>query len=270
MRSFCFIFCVWALGHSIYGKTVLILAATGALGSEISYFLADKEYDLVIAARDKNKSDKLIHDLKSKFPHRTITFLKVDYSQSIAVDVSSLKGSHLDGVVLIPPRPTFTTNSGIPTKEEWDSVFSLNYSAPLEVLRRLECFMNIGGSVVIMCGLTSEQYMPAYQNSNVIRLAWIGALKNLMYQFAAKKIRVNAVSPAIILTEFNKEKIQKSAEGKGICFDKELEDSVANLPLKQYGEPLDVAKVVYFLLSDLSSHVNGVNLPVDGGESLSY
>ncbi|MCP5322959.1 MAG: SDR family oxidoreductase [Candidatus Paracaedibacteraceae bacterium] len=36
------------------------------------------------------------------------------------------------------------------------------------------------------------------------------------------------------------------------------------------GLPEDVAKVIYFLLSDVSSHINGVNLPVDGGETLAY
>jgi NAD(P)-dependent dehydrogenase (short-subunit alcohol dehydrogenase family) len=246
------------------------LAATGELGVAISHLLCEKDYDIVVAVRDKDKADKLIGNLKSRYPNKAISYMHMDYSKPAAIDLSALNGIALDGVVVIPPRPAFSTTVGIPTKEEWDAVFALTYSSPLEVVRRLEPYMNKEGSVVIMSGITSEQYIPTYQNSNVIRLAWTGAIKNLMHQFSHKSIRVNAISPGTILTEFNKSKIQKRAESKGICFEEELKRSIANVPLKQYGQPMDVAKVAYFLLSDLASHVNGVNLPIDGGESLSY
>lgn len=81
---------------------------------------------------------------------------------------------------------------------------------------------------------------------------------------------MNAVSPGVILTDLNKVKIQKRASDKGINFEEELKNATGAVPLRQYGLPIDVAKVVWFLLSDLSSHVNGVNLPIDGGESLAY
>ena len=255
---------------SVTTKTVLVLAATGELGSEISSFLCTKEYDLIIAARDAGKANQLIAQLKSKYPNRKFKFLLMDYTAPSEVNYDSLNGEKLDGIVVIPPRPFFYTTSGIPTQKEWNDVFSLTYSEPLEVLKRLEPFLNTNSSVVLISGITSEQYFPSYQNTNVVRLAWAGEIKNLMHQFSNKKIRVNAVSPGVILTEFNTAKINKRASDKGISFDEELKISTLNVPLKQYGQPLDVAKVVYFLLSDLSSHVNGVNLPIDGGESLAY
>ncbi len=251
-------------------KTILVFAGTGELGSAISTFLCEKDYDIIIGARNPDKAQQLITQLNSKYPSRKISYMRMDYTAPANADYESLTGKKLDGIVVIPPRPTFTTTGGIPTQEEWGSVFELTYSAPLEIVRRMEPYMNTGGSVVIVSGVTSVQYFPSYQNTNVIRLAWTGAIKNLMHQFSQKSIRVNAVSPGTILTEFNKTKIQKRAESKGICFEDELKHSSVNVPLKQYGQPVDVAKVTYFLLSDLASHINGVNLPIDGGESLSY
>jgi 3-oxoacyl-[acyl-carrier protein] reductase len=176
----------------------------------------------------------------------------------------------LDGIVLIPPRPSFVTTSGIPLESEWNQVFKLTYMGPLDVLKRMIPYVKVGGSVVLISGSSSLQYLPNYPNTNVVRLAWIGELKNLVYYLSPYKIRVNAISPAIILTPFNITKIQKRAAEKGKSFKDELEAVTSHTPLRRYGEPEDVAKVVYFLLSDLASHVNGVNLPVDGGESLTY
>jgi 3-oxoacyl-[acyl-carrier protein] reductase len=255
---------------SLSAKAVLILAATGELGSCISDFLCKQGYDLFLGVRDLEKGNKFLEELKGKYPARKMEVFQMNYLTPSSVQLETLKGVKLDGVVVIPPRPLFVTSAGIPTYEEWNSIWALTYSGPLEILKRIVPYINCNGSVVLICGITSEYYLSAYQNSNVIRLAWVGELKNLTRQFGAKKIRVNAVSPSLILTSFNKAKIQKRADSKGICFEEELKFGIANIPLEQYGQPQDVAKVVYFLLSDLASHVNGVNLPIDGGESLAY
>lgn len=256
--------------HTLSAKTVLVLAATGELGSSISDFLCEQGYDLFLGFRDVGKANKLLDDLKTKYPARKIHLIQINYLTPTTINWETLNGIKLEGVVIIPPRPLFLTTSDIPPQEEWNNIWALTYSGPLEVLRSIVPYVNNGGSIVLMSGVSSEQYLPSCPNANVIRLAWTGELKNLIHQLGPRKIRVNAVAPAVILTPFHKAKIQQRADSKGICFEEELKNGTSNIPLKQYGQPKDVAKVVYFLLSDLASHVNGVNLPIDGGESLAY
>ena len=67
-------------------------------------------------------------------------------------------------------------------------------------------------------------------------------------------IRVNAVAPGFIKTDMiagMPEKIIKMME--------------ANVPLKRWGKPEDVADLYCFLASDEASYISGVVLPVDGG-----
>lgn len=153
------------------------MAATGDLGKTISLFLYSKEYDLIIGARDTDKANQLIAQLKLKYPSRKFKFLSIDYAAPFAINYDSLNSEKLDGVVVIPPGPFFATTFGSLTQKEWNYAFSLTYSGSLEVLRRLEPYLNASSSIVLISGIAPEQYFPAYQNTNVVRLAWAGKLK---------------------------------------------------------------------------------------------
>lgn len=79
----------------------------------------------------------------------------------------------------------------------------------------------------------------------------------LAKELAARKIRVNAISPGMIETEMSE--VIRSLAGERI---KEL------IPLKRVGQPEEIARVVTFLASDEASYLTGQVIRVDGGLSL--
>jgi NAD(P)-dependent dehydrogenase (short-subunit alcohol dehydrogenase family) len=113
-----------------------------------------------------------------------------------------------------------------------------------------------GGAIVNISSIGSRLAVPdgsAYGTAKA-------ALNHLTQQLAtelAPAVRVNAVAPGPIPTDFNRESI----EGR--------EDKVVSaIPLKRLGEPADIGAAVAFLLSDDASWITGQILVVDGGRLL--
>lgn len=118
-----------------------------------------------------------------------------------------------------------------------------------------------------VAGMRGTPAMVAYASSKAAVLAMtICASKDL----APNKIRVNAVSPALIGPGMMWERQNKlHAESGSPYFDRDPEKVAQNkingVPLKRLGSAEEVVKVVAFLISDDSSYMTGTNMVVDGG-----
>mgnify|MGYP000048772654 CR=1 FL=1 len=252
-------------------NTIMVTAATGALGTAICEQLASEGYDLLIAGRNSEKIKTLKESLNLKYKEVQVQSIIIDFSDIKTIENASKKvlPNFLKGIVLVGPRPVLSKN-GIPDKNEWAKAFSETFIAPLEVIRLFELHLQNNGSLVIISGNSSKNYLPSYPNTNVIRLAWTGEVKNLIHFFGERKIRVNAISPGVILTDHHRERITKKAATNTITFEEQLVKDTASVPLKAYGKTEDVGNLVSFLLSTKSAHLNGTNIVLDGGESNTY
>ena len=186
-------------------QTILITASTGALGSSIAKTFAAKGYNLILAGRDEVKLAALKKSIGEKA--EIITFDYNNIAQMTLV-LDKLKDSSIDGIVLIAPRPYFKSKQ-VPDPQEWRRNFESSFIGPLEFIRLAENKIKSPAAIVIISGETSKTYLPAYPNTNVIRLMWSGEVKNLCHQYSDRAIRVNAISPGIILTEHNINKIKE-------------------------------------------------------------
>lgn len=251
--------------------TMLVTAATGQIGQSVCNSLAAEGYNLLIAGRNKHKLTHLRNNLQAKYPNITINTLIIDFSHIATIRNAANKINNIviNGIVLIGPRPSLNKNN-LPSAKEWGSVFFETFIAPLEVVRYFGAKLQNNGSIVVISGSSSKSYLPNYANNNIIRLAWVGEVKNLVHFFADRKIRVNAISPGVILTQHHQDRIKTKAIANNISYEEQLAQETSSIPLKSYGTREDVANLVIFLLSNKSNHLNGENILLDGGESSSY
>jgi len=80
-------------------------------------------------------------------------------------------------------------------------------------------------------------------------------------------VRVNAISPGGTLTGRVQEGLAVEAKMTGASAADLLARQQANVPLRRFGTPEEIASVVLFLASDAASYVTGAIIPMDGGSS---
>ena len=145
------------------------------------------------------------------------------------------------------------------TKEKFDTVFEINFFAPVELLRLLVKKKKLAkeASVVFVSSVGGNF---SFNVGNGVYGASKAALNSIMKfcakELAPKKIRVNSVNPGMVNT--------KLIQG-GTISEEQHQLDMEKYPLKRYGEPEEIAYGIIYLLSDASSWVTGHSLVIDGG-----
>jgi len=94
----------------------------------------------------------------------------------------------------------------------------------------------------------------ALAHYTINKYALLGMMKSLASEFDNKNIQINAISPSMVDTKFL-DNINK----------KIIELNQYNHPLKRIANKQDIVPLILFLLSDNSSYISGINIPVTGG-----
>ena len=137
---------------------------------------------------------------------------------------------------------------------DWEDVIETNLSAVFRVVQTALPFLADGGRIVNMASISGVIGMFGQANYASAKAGVIGLTKVLSKELANRRITVNAVAPGVILTEMGKSIPEESRQ-----------QMLAQIPLRRFGEPDEIGKVILFLCSDLASYMTGQTLHVNGG-----
>jgi NAD(P)-dependent dehydrogenase (short-subunit alcohol dehydrogenase family) len=257
------------------GKVAIITGGSGGIGRAAArLFVAEGARVLLVdldeaalreavAAAGSDSASYVVADTTQ--PEQVQGYVQAAVERYGGVDVL-LANAGIEGRVLpIPEYPVdvFDQVLAVNVRGVW---LGLKYSIPAMQQRG-------GGSIIITsstAGLRGTAGTSAYTTS---KHAVIGLMRSAALECAALNIRVNTVNPAPIETRMMRSLEQQRAEQAERDGDTEATPEqmkalgAARIPLRRYGEPEEVARMMLFLASDESSFCTGGVYSVDGGVS---
>lgn len=143
--------------------------------------------------------------------------------------------------------------------DDWNVVIQTNLGGTFLVIREVIPHMmsQKRGSIVSISSIAADRAGRGHCNYVAAKGGINAMTRSLAVELAPKNIRVNAVAPGVVATEM-------SNRVRNLAGDEIL----AQIPLRRYGEPLDIARAVCFLVSDEASYITGEILHVTGGFGL--
>ena len=238
-------------------KIVLVTGGSSGIG-KVTVDLFVKNQATVINL-DINKPKTLLTDVK---------FYNVDVSneQNVIDSISDIVHKYEKIDILVNSAGVTARNAleNNPSDYDiWKRVLEVNLNGTYLVSREVVKNMidNKNGSIVNLSSIMGQVVYPDLLNSltSPYPSSKGGVLqytKNLASHVAKNGVRVNCVSPAFIDTDLTKNILEDEFIGT------KLKDRT---PMNRFGTPEEVANVILFLSSDLSSYITGADIPVDGG-----
>lgn len=150
---------------------------------------------------------------------------------------------------------------------DWTGLFELNLMSAVRCTRRvLPAMRKNGWGRVVMVATAGAKYPnPALVDYAASKAAMIATACALAKKYAADGVLVNSVLPGLIRTAMWERTAAEVARATGSTAEEVFAQRGANVPVRRYGTPDEVAATIVFLSSPYGGYVNGAAIEVDGG-----
>lgn len=256
------------------GKTILITGGAGNIGLQTAHRFARE--GAAVALLDINR-DKLEIALEELSKYNVFT-LSVTCD---VVDMPSVIQAVKQVIEKLGAIDMLFNNAGYQgefqpvqsyPENDFKRVLDINLLGAFNVLKTVASHMvdRRTGAIVntaSMAGVDGPPNMVAYGAS---KFALIGMTQTAAKDLATYNIRVNAISPGYIGPGYMWDRqVELQAKASTQYFDNDINKTAAQMisqiPMRRYGDLDEILGTVVFLMSDDSSYITGINIPIAGG-----
>ena len=255
--------------YRIDGAIAVVTGAAQGLGLGIAERLARNGATVVLAdlqhVKVEAEAGKLHEQGSAVFPR------PLDVSDSASVNAC------FDAVVETHGRlDILVNNAGVGQKvapvvelndSEWDRVMRVTLTGTFYCCRAAGGIMERqeSGCIVNISSINGQNPAALVAAYNAAKEGVISLTRTLALELAAYGVRVNAVCPGPVYTEFNRSNMAQRSKTLGLTEEEMIERIRGAIPLGRWGEPEDIANGVAFLCSPAAGWITGEVLRVSGG-----
>ena len=240
-------------------EVVLVTGASQGLGRQFARVLAGHGAAVALGARQTTKLESLAKEIAAAGGRAVAVPMDVTDKVSIASALDRAEAA-------LGPVSVLINNAGVQremaavelAEADWDAVLDTNlkgaFAAATEFARR-RIALKQPGNVINIASVLGIGVMGHLSPYNASKGGLIQLTKSFALEWASKNIRVNALAPGYIDTEFNHE-FWATPAGERL---------IKRIPQRRLGSEGDLDGAILFLASEASRYMTGSVLTVDGG-----
>jgi NAD(P)-dependent dehydrogenase (short-subunit alcohol dehydrogenase family) len=247
---------------SLGSRVALVTGAARGIGRAIALTLAAYGADVVVTDIDddvgllREVSTEVERLGRRSYAHTADIAIKVEVDRLVQASLARLGRIDVlvnNAGVHLYPSPLLSVQEA-----EWDRVLAINLKGPLFVSQAvLPSMIDRGAGVIV--NVASDSAFDVIPDEGLYGISKIALVRLTAYfakELSGKGVRVNSVAPGWVRTRLTEQFMTEPSS---------LDALLSGVPCRRVAEPQDIAGVVAFLASDLSSYVNGHCIVVDGG-----
>jgi len=245
------------------GKTAIVTGSSRGIGRAIAEEMAAHGADVVISSRKQDACEEVANEINARGAGKAIAIAaSISDKEALQhlVDETRRQLGRIDVLICnAASNPYFGPMAGI-TDDQFRKIMDNNVLSNhwLTSMVAPEMVERGEGSIVIVSsvgGITSSTVIGAY---NISKAADLQLVRNLAAEFGPSGVRVNAIAPGLVRTDF----------ARALWEHPDILKSVTKVAaLRRIGEPREIAGAAIFLASQAGSFVTGQTLVVDGGST---
>ncbi|MEM9851642.1 MAG: SDR family oxidoreductase [Pseudomonadota bacterium] len=242
------------------GKVAVLTGASKGMGLEMARGLAAHGATVVISARTQEDLDQAAADINDTVGAKRAHPVAANAAKKESLQALVAKTRDLAGPVDIVvgnagANPYFGPTSDIPD-DAYERTMAVNVQSNLWLAQMTVPDMKNGGSLLFTSSIGAFKPSTMLGTYSMAKLALIGLVRNLAEEFGPQGVRVNALCPGLIKTDFARA-LWDTPEGEA--------RAKKQVPLRRLGEPEDFQGIAVFLASRAGHYITGQALTVDGG-----
>ena len=243
---------------SMEGKTAVITGGAAGIGYATAQFFAKKGVNICLADLNPNV-DSIAKELSPKAIGVAGDATDAAYRQKVLDEAVKAFGRvdilvNCAGIVALEKAELLS-------ETDWDRTMNVNLKASFMMAQMMGKYFidnEVDGCIVNMASQAGVIALDKHVAYCASKGAIIAMTKVMAYEWGKYGIRVNAVSPTVVLTELG----HKAWDGPaGDAFKKEM-------PSERFAEPDEIAGTIGFLCSKAAAMITGHNLLIDGGYTI--
>ncbi|HPJ94499.1 MAG TPA: SDR family oxidoreductase [Deltaproteobacteria bacterium] len=242
------------------GKTALITGASRGIGEAIAVTLADYGAQVILVSRKEDALKNVAEKIASRGGKASVLPCHVGKLDQIEGLIATIKDRFGRLDILInnaATNPYFGEMIGA-DEGVWDKTFDVNLKGPFFLVKHAAQLMieGGGGSIVNVSSINGVKPAPFQGIYSITKAGLISMTQAFAKELATRNIRVNALLPGLVETDFSKAIMENE-----MIYDY----AVKMIPMGRHAQPMEIAGAVLYLVSDAAPFTTGACLVVDGG-----